>query len=213
MADLFSRHRELMEKYNDIEAYNGCQIPVSPYNLDARVVQGRIKDMFWRVTEELSEAVEAIEGWEHKLTGWKESWDSIPAIRHFFEELSDALHFLVEASILANLQIQDVERILIIPINVRVEHIIYTVLDPRYKLLLPCSQIIFDLGIAANDFKNKPWKQTEVITDTNKFKQHLLRVWASFGLLLRYLDCTMEDVYNLYNRKWQVNRWRQNTQY
>lgn len=53
-----------------------------PVNLDDKRGQARIKDFSWRITEEIGEALDAMEN---------ES-----ALLHFHEELVDGLHFLTE---------------------------------------------------------------------------------------------------------------------
>jgi len=206
IVTIFNRHKKLMRKYDVIERKNGYCIPNPPYSLDNTKVQQRIKDMFWRVTEELSEAVEAIPT-EFQLSEWAQFWDNQSNVRHFFEELADALHFLVEASILANLN----------PKEIKLDSLSYSD-RPLSEFDLDgaidkVATVIFKMGFAANTFKNKPWKLTQMPTDINKFKKQLVGVWDSFTELWWYLNCTQKQVYVFYAKKNLVNQWRQETNY
>jgi len=203
---IFNHHKKLMEKYDVIERKNGYYVPDPPYSLENTKVQQRIKDMFWRSTEELAEAVETIPI-EFKLAGWVECWDTEPNVRHFFEELSDALHFLTEASILAKLN----------PVRIAFSNLLDS--NARFRafssstVISRITDIIFNMGFAANTLKNKPWKLTQVSTDVAKFKDQLVDVWASFTDLWNYLKCNQEQVYIFYAKKNLVNQWRQKTNY
>ena len=62
---IFERQRELMEKYHDIELKSGLlQTEDCPVNLDDKRGQARIKDFSWRITEEIGEALDALENEE-----------------------------------------------------------------------------------------------------------------------------------------------------
>lgn len=94
LISIFEKQRSLMEKYEQIEASNGLlQTSDIPVVLDDNKGQARLKDFMWRITEEVAEA------WEALLDG---------DVMHFKEELSDALHFLVEGMILAGLGPYDI---------------------------------------------------------------------------------------------------------
>lgn len=104
---IFARQRELMDTYHGIEQRNGALVvePAHYGNLDARVVQMRIKDMAYRCIEELSEATNTL-----KNKPWKN--DEVATDRdHFYEELADAFHFFVELCIIAGLGFEDLFRL------------------------------------------------------------------------------------------------------
>ena len=92
-----AHQNELMVKYQDIE-----KIPLWPCPFQNKDSQRWFKECLWRVTEEVSEAMEALLEVDEK--------GAIQLmhrhITHFFEEISDALHFLVEVSICADVPIQ-----------------------------------------------------------------------------------------------------------
>jgi len=206
IVDIFILQEGLMKTYDQIERLNKLYVPSPPYYIDDVKVQVRIKDMFWRTTEELAEAMEVLPPLP-QLCRWKQFWDISPTIRHFFEELSDALHFLVEASIIANLEpSSEVEPLFDYP------EVAFNANDDLDIGQL-AANIIFSMGLAANILKNKPWKQTQMPTDVEKFKNKLIKVWADFATLWQELQCSIEDVYKLYVKKHDVNVWRQNTHY
>lgn len=204
IVQMFEKQRELMKKYDGIEAKNGAHVPEPPYHLDNRVVQYRLKDLFWRVTEELAEAMEAVErgrDWE-MLFQWRDIWDQEAKIRHYFEELADAVHFLVEASIISEVSPAAVDKVFDHPVSPQPTSF------PVYHWY-----IVYHLGLAANCLKNKPWKQTAVPTDDSKYRSHLLDAWSWIQRLWAELGCDRADMLNLYERKWGVNKWRQDTKY
>ena len=85
---IFTRQKELMEKYHHIEASSGLlQTEDCPVNLDDKRGQARLKDFSWRITEEIGEALDALYVEQDQT--------------HYIEELIDGLHFLTELTILA----------------------------------------------------------------------------------------------------------------
>jgi len=192
IAELFEYQQILITKYDQIEnEVLGMPItPKPPYNLDNPRVQYRIKDMFWRATEELAEAVECQ-----------------PDRLHVVEEVMDALHFLVEACIIANLGPEHVQNCLRDVYN-------DSVLTNSVGLDATAWNIVFYLGLAANCLKNKPHKQTQVPTDKDRFYSLLLDAWdALFKLMFIELRLGPADIYSYYAKKWEVNKWRQDTKY
>lgn len=97
LATIFAGQRQLMEEYDEIERRNGAVVPRPEFfgQLDAREVQIRLKDLAWRVTEEISEATNTL-----KNKPWKQTFVATD-VAHFEEEVADALHFFVEFLITA----------------------------------------------------------------------------------------------------------------
>lgn len=99
LRSIFAGQRMLMERYYEIEQRNGAVV-VSPSDegeLDDREVQIRIKDLAYRVVEELSEATNCL-----KNKPWKDTFVETDKA-HFIEELADAFHFFVELAVTAGL--------------------------------------------------------------------------------------------------------------
>lgn len=192
---IFDRQKELMEKYHDIEFKSGLmQTEDCPVNLDDKRGQARIKDFSWRITEEVGEALDAIEN---------ESGES--ALLHFHEELVDGLHFLTEMTILTGYDLPE-----------------YTTLKDlikegsyrdRYTLNDLVSDHVMYLGMMCNCLKNKPWKQSMMKTNKENFYKHLKLVWSNYVAILTSQDLTEEEITDLYLRKSQVNQFRQRSNY
>jgi len=206
ISEIFAHQTELMNKYHVIEKKNGALIPDAPWHIDNHLVQYRIKDFFWRTTEEVCEALEVAEDIH---SDWKSNWDTNANIRHFMEELSDALHFLVEASIYAGLDINKLEDISLMILK----RDVYNSICNLESIKKECMNVIYHMGLAANALKCKMWKNTHMPTDKIIFDTQLEQVWENFFQLWHSLFCNLEDVYMLYFRKNRVNLFRIKTNY
>ena len=192
---IFDRQKELMEKYHDIEFKSGLmQTEDCPVNLDDKRGQARIKDFAWRITEEIGEALDAIEN---------ESGES--ALLHFHEELVDGLHFLTEMTILTGYDLPE-----------------YTTLkdlieEGSYRDCYTLNDLVSDhvmyLGMMCNCLKNKPWKQSMMKTNKENFYKHLKLVWSNYVAILTSQDLTEEEITDFYLRKSQVNQFRVRSHY
>ena len=195
LRSIFDRQKELMEKYHDIEFKSGLmQTEDCPVNLDDKRGQARIKDFAWRITEEIGEALDAIEN---------ESGES--ALLHFHEELVDGLHFLTEMTILTGYDLPE-----------------YTTLkdlieEGSYRDCYSLNDLVSDhvcyLGMMCNCLKNKPWKQSMMRTNKENFYKHLKLVWSKYIAILTSQDLTEEEITDLYLRKSQVNQFRVRSHY
>lgn len=203
---IFERQKELMAKYHDIEIRSGLlQTPDVPVNLDDKRGQARIKDFAWRITEELGEALDA------HSTDWV----------HFNEELIDGLHFLTEMSILCGQSPMD-----ILENAKKAFHVAFGVKSDILGNLAKISLANYDnlsfegkvtkfvecLGMTCNCLKNKPWKQSNMITDKEMFYKNLSKVWVVYISILNY-DMSLDDVVEVYLKKSQVNKFRQRSNY
>lgn len=68
--------------------------------------------------------------------------------------------------------------------------------------------ITFHLQIARNTLKNKPWKQTGMMTDETLYKTEIMR--ASFALFkfMAFAEFTPESIFYIYFKKNRVNKFR-----
>lgn len=195
LVAIFNRQKELMSKYHDIEKRSGLmETEDCPVNLDDKRGQARIKNFSWRIIEEVGEALDAFR------------MNDIP---HFKEELIDGLHFLTEMSILSDLDLtrfsdgtdKDTLKILCDSNS----HCVDT-LDKQV------SSLVENLGMMCNCLKNKPWKQTNMLTDKNNFYDRLIKVWNIYiSILLTIMND--EEITDIYLRKSQVNKFRQRSNY
>ena len=192
---IFERQRELMEKYHDIELKSGLlQTEDCPVNLDDKRGQARIKDFSWRITEEIGEALDALENEEGEA-----------ALLHFHEELIDGLHFLTEMTILTGYDISE-------------KHTLKELIEQgTYRDCYTLNDLVSDhvmyLGMMCNCLKNKPWKQTMMKTNKENFYKHLELVWVNYIAILTSQDLTEQEILDIYFRKSQVNKFRQRSNY
>jgi len=189
---IFSKQRELMTFYHPIEERNGLlrtnMIPVNPH---CKYGQAQLKDFAWRFTEEIGEATEALEIHPDNRN-------------HFYEEMIDALHFLVELCILSGVIPEtigsDLDGIGHVPIYLE---------EVGSQVYVP----IEELAKAMNCLKNKPWKQTHILTDGMKYRGHIIRTFKLFISVLFLFDLTPRDIYDIYFKKNEVNKFRQRSKY
>lgn len=211
---IFEKQLGLMHKYEPIEKRNGAVVPepvgdsegaYPVFSIDDPKVQMRLKDMFWRATEELAEAFETRSITIRELSGWKQSQPD--DVRHTYEELIDAIHFLVEASIIAGVKHTEVTALY----RKRRDGQRLITESTRHEVL--AFRIIRELGLAANTLKNKPWKQSHMATDQPRFMSHLGLAWDAFFNLFEEAKLTEQDIYLLYFKKNAVNQFRQRSNY
>lgn len=189
---IFNKQRELAVKYKDIEGM-GTLLDETHKNIQTSFGQRWIKDFAWRVTEEIAEALEAKRIAANYLSGEVKEQAEL----HYLEEMIDALHFLTELTIIAGYD----------------EHIFTETVLPSMDGKDEWETIYY-LGIMCNTLKNKPWKQTQMLTDKTKFEKYLQTAWGYFiaTLFVNGLH-DVEDIYNLYFKKNQVNQFRIRSKY
>jgi hypothetical protein len=116
---------------------------------------------------------------------------------HAQEECIDALHFLVELLILVELTPEDFqwERA-------------FDICEPSHPW-----GVIQELGMAMNCLKQKPWKQTHILTDTNRFMQHIKQAFFAWVGFAKSKGLSAESAFQIYFKKAAVNSFRQNSHY
>lgn len=97
---IFECQRKLKEKYDEIERSKGIFVPEKIEINDCKH-QEYLKSLFFRVITELIEASECL-----KNKPWKQS-EVLCDVDHLFEELSDAVHFLIELCITLGMTSED----------------------------------------------------------------------------------------------------------
>lgn len=203
---IFTRQKELMDKYHHIEASSGLlQTEDCPVNLDDKRGQARLKDFSWRITEEVGEALDALYVEQDQT--------------HYIEELIDGLHFLTELTILAGRDWDTICQEVKYPRKDKLEAIwdnsrVAKLKDQeRMDFGLTVAHFIQNLGMMCNCLKNKPWKQTQMETNRENFYLHLDLVWLSYFGILVMSGLTPDDIVDIYLKKSQVNKFRQRSNY
>ncbi len=209
---IYMRQSELMKKYEKIEHDNFLlQTSKEPVDLHDKFGQARLKDFAWRIVEEITEATLAQPRDEAITT-------------HVLEEIADAYHFLIELTILSGLTSDDLfERFFIVrkyhnvlPVPCRLE-VMFEVMgserDSQFSLVHQAYATTEQLGAAMNCLKNKPWKQTHILTDVDNYLYHIVSAHAEFIALCLDCNLTADRLYRMYYKKSEVNKFRQRSNY
>lgn len=99
---IFLKQMNLEEKYHNIEKEAGALVPDTPLELNTFLGQERARMIIYRIAEELFEAGNCL-----RNKAWKQSQVPID-IDHFLEELSDALHFMIQLFLEIGLDAEEV---------------------------------------------------------------------------------------------------------
>lgn len=196
---IFMRQHKLAMKYTPIERDNGLlQTEDFPVNLHDRHGQARLKDFFWRVTEEVTEAVDARRTHAHLPT-------------HAIEELSDTLHFLIEAYLLAEITPNDLAPSTGMD---KLAAVCFDVFSEKYESLESYGyEVVHQIGLASNCLKQRPWKQNHQLTDVGTFRAHLTGAFRP--LMAMFMSCGLghEEIFRIYWLKSEVNKFRIRSNY
>lgn len=206
LKEIFERQMILAKKYTDIEKM-GNLLETTNINIDTKEGQLWIKEFAWRITEELTEAIQPLEENE-SLTD--------DHILHYFEELADALHFFVEMAIISGYSSEDFYELFDNGIEIYgIDMIEKDEIGPRKLegIRLNHWKVVYELGLMCNTLKNKRWKQTQLLTDHEQFSQYIKRAFEKLILCFIRAGCDIENIYNFYFKKSEVNRFRQRTNY
>jgi len=200
---IFMRQHYLTEKYLPIEKSNGLRWTSDvPVNLNDKFGQALLKDYFWRVTEELTEAVQA-------------QTDHPDIKNHVLEELADATHFLVETYILAGVGPVDLVGETVTKRKYQGEDKLdhFFVGPKTVNLILGSYHVIHLLGCASNCLKQRPWKITHQLIDKGQFLKFLKPAMWELMSIFRFLGLTPDEVFAMYWKKSEVNKFRQRSNY
>lgn len=207
LTAMFDRQYELAVKYLPIESRNNClETSDIPVNMLRPEGQKRAKWFWCMCMEELSEAALAVD--EHP-----------DDVLHMQEEVIDALHFLIEMFLMMGKDPQffkcerhsgEILEGLYPNAGIRPDpH------DPHWKRMFGETIFLFHkyMGGAMNCLKQKPWKQDHKHTDQERFHDFLREGLQQFWLICATAGLKADDVYDLYFRKSEVNKFRQRSNY
>lgn len=195
---IFDRQRELMVKYKEIE-----QLPEAPISLHTMHGQRIIKDFAFRAIEELTESYE----------GWEKHQERQVQELHALEELADAMHFFVELLVFAGITPEQCLRIT--PTFDQPDYMTHFALldESRYIRTNAYWRATYRIGLATNFLRNKPWKQSQVPTDENRFREACLDAFKALVQCWQALGYNESILFQFYMRKSEVNKFRQRSKY
>lgn len=182
------------KQFVEYEKLEGRDWKKYDFSIDCSEDQLLFKDMLQiRCIEELTEASIAFK------EGEKE---------HFFEEITDAINFLVSAYCMADLPWMTYKS------NLNEEFIEHRFdyldeLDIHYMFY----EVIEKIGYLCNLLKNRPWAQSNYLVSMLDFNERAKDLWETFFSMLKSLGLSDEKLFELFERKYEVNKWRIKTGY
>ena len=178
-AEIFEKQKELKFMYEP-EAKELFE----NFDIDCFEDQELFKRYCWRITEELTEAIEA---------HFKDGTD------HIQEELIDAMNFSIELMLLYG---WDYKQFDLVPSHHFGRGIINQV-----------GSAIYSLGLTANCLKNRQWRRSQYLVDLLVFERRFKKFLASGYRLLRQFFKFDEEIRQAWSLKYQVNLFRIQSNY
>ena len=169
------------------------------FSIDCSDDQTRFKDMLQiRCIEELTEATHALDNEEH-----------------FYEEITDSLNFLLSAYCMIGADFSalgDPESMIYMS---ECDFCFSDLSDPfsRKELFSAFYTIVDAIGNLCNLLKNRPWAQSNYLVSLSDFDQRLKELWVVFWSVINWMEIPKEKIFDMFERKYLVNRFRISTGY
>ena len=271
LEEIYSLQKVLIDHYVGIEG-----LPPYPVNVNTKSSQVLLKDFTGRVVEELAEGYEShllvLELYNNNKYFYGMTSDdkaikmAINHLQNLNEEQADAMHFMAELLIYANIQPEDIRSWINQKGMVQLHRAIYdeddildmamtvgyiNIMDSLNNDFLTGRDIDFSrwlnenqlsyirgglkmnlgglntfdisekflwavtyaINISRNCLKNKPWKQSGVMTDETLYQSKVVEAFVYMAGYFRFLGMTSYDVYYLYFKKNLANQFRIRSKY
>lgn len=193
--DLYKYAKKQFLEYEKIEGIDDWE--EYDFSIDCSNDQMKFKDMLQiRCIEELTEATHALDNKEH-----------------FYEEITDALNFFLSAYCMLGVDLhlfKNPEQMFDSFLRVKID------IDNHFDTYLMKNMfydIVDDIGDLCNLLKNRPWAQSNYLVSMFDFDIRLHKLWETFWHVIATLIKTKEEVFEMFERKYLVNKWRINTGY
>lgn len=267
LENIYEMQKVLLDHYVEIEG-----LPQYPVDVNTKASQTLLKDFTGRVTEELAEGYESHllvheimqkVGLNIDLLDIEQYDQMISHLQNLNEEQADAMHFMVELLIYANIQPEDIknwiikkwkdtyvvsftqmdvykckdiiylamqlgmldikdyyetdlnsQRVYLLDTTITADQVRYLpggrtyswdLVDNSRKVLW---DITYALNISRNCLKNKPWKQSGVMTNEVLYQSKLVEAFVYMMGYYALLGMSSEDIYYLYFKKNCINKFR-----
>ena len=191
--DLYKYARKQFINYEKLEGIDNWK--EYGFSIDCSDDQMRFKDMLQiRCIEELTEATHTL---DHE--------------DHFFEEVTDSLNFFLSAYCMLGVNFKEFED----PDKILNESNTKLSIRPSAECLIGMYfyRIVHDIGNLCNLLKNRPWAQSNYLVSMLDFNERLHTLWHTFWGVLGVLNIKKEQIFDLFERKYLVNKWRIKTGY
>ena len=186
MSDLLSYYKKFEVSIKDLSL---------PVDIDTFEGQTAMKDFLEiRTVEELMEMREAI--------------IESDRIEHIYEEVGDALNFMIVSYIIYGWDERRFQSIYNLYKPHSKRNIDRDIVD---KLIL---EVVYQIGITCNKLKIRPWKKSQYLTDMLIFEERFECIfYRFFDLIFNGLHLTPNELWSIFSRKNQCNKFRINTGY
>lgn len=178
-AEIFEKQKELKFMYEP-----EVKELFENFDIDCFGDQELFKKYCWRITEELTEALEAY---------FENDKD------HIREELIDAMNFSIDLMILYGWDYRQFD-----PVP---SYYLGCGLTNRV-----CSTV-YSLGLTANCLKNRQWRRSQYLVDLLVFEKRFKKFLTSGYLLIRQFFESDEEIRQAWSLKYQVNLFRIQSNY
>ena len=200
LKEVIEKQKEIMMAFEpDLEKR------IKEFDIDIPEDQMLLKDfLLTRVVEEITEASIALN---------KDHYE------HFKEEIVDVFNFLIEAAILLNKIKEPIEALNRYNYTCpeRPDAFLEIQNNLKYSYIRNIRSKMFDLIEAIGDFTNKlklrPWRESQYPVDILSLNECYKSIWNSFTILLEYGHISLEDLLKVWSRKYQVNKFRIESNY
>lgn len=274
LEKIYELQMDLINEYVKIE-----RTPAPPININTKSSQVLLKDFTGRVIEELAEGYESlieVDALTQKNRLWQYEYDEKDMVMCFnhmqnaSEEMADAMHFMVELLIYANIQPEDINEYVsrLIPATHKVgsklhnnviakcmikgtsdiremypeilnfkyvpmrniwAHCYQDLPLPKNENLIHCGSrynhdyyrlfkamlwdVTYHLNIARNFLKNKPWKQSQMMTNEELYQEELVKAFIAMMGAFYEMEIDDTNLYYIYFKKNLTNKFRQRSKY
>lgn len=194
--DLYKYAMKQFLEYEKVEGIDNWK--EYDFSIDCSQDQMKFKDMLQiRCIEELTEATHTLDNEEH-----------------FYEEVTDALNFFLSAYCMLGVDFHLFKN----PEQILTEWKICQPLDITKihdinLLKLYFYDIVNDIGDLCNLLKNRPWAQSNYLVSLYDFDIRLHKLWETFWTVLARLALSKEQIFEMFERKYLVNKFRIKTGY
>lgn len=190
--ELYELAREQFVRYEQVE---GVDWNTYDFSIDCAEDQAKFKDMLQiRFIEELTEASVSLD--EHE--------------EHFWEEIGDALNFFLSAYTMLGVDFEKLDTNPYYYLDTRTPKHKPKTLQEYSVMVYP---VIEKVGYLCNLLKNRPWAQSNYLVSLTDLDIRINELWTEFWKFLGELYLSSEDVYEMFYKKYMVNKHRIETGY
>lgn len=186
LQEIFDRQAAYVESLADIEARNGLWVGPYPLRLNSRSDQEHFRLLAWRLFEEVTEAISAIEMRKPRLV--------------VEEEVADAFHFLVELGLATGIRAGDVEDLF------QKDKVVYplagTSVENKITAWMTFSA---SLGFHMQVLRQRPWRTDDRLTELNRWLKEYRTTFSQFLGTCGVCSISLDDLYVAYFSKSKIN--------